>query len=57
MSRSTLKRVAAQAVRHYSPAGKGRLRVALEPAGGGEVFVSQERAAEFKAWLQAAPMA
>ncbi len=49
--------VAAQAVRHYSPAGKGRLRVALEPAGGGEVFVSQERAAEFKAWLQAAPMA
>lgn len=49
--------VAAQAVRHYSPAGKGRLRVTLEPGGADEVFVSQERAAEFKAWLQAAPIA
>ncbi len=49
--------VAAQAVRHYSPAGKGRLKVTIEPGAGGEVSVSQERAAEFKAWLQAAPIA
>ena len=48
--------VAAQAVRHYSPAGKGRLKVVIEPGGADEVFVSQERAADFKSWLQAAPM-
>ena len=48
--------VAAQAVRHYSPAGKGRLKVTFEPGGADEVFVSQERAADFKSWLQAAPM-
>lgn len=48
--------VAAQAVRHYSPAGKGRLKVTIEPGIAEEVFVSQERAAEFKTWLQAAPM-
>lgn len=48
--------VAAQAVRHYSPAGKGRLKVTIEYGGADEVFVSQERAADFKSWLQAAPM-
>ncbi len=48
--------VAAQAVRHYSPAGKGRLTVTIEYGGADEVFVSQERAADFKSWLQAAPM-
>ena len=48
--------VAAQAVRHYSPVGKGRLKVTIEPGGADEVFVSQERAGDFKAWLQAAPM-
>ena len=48
--------VAAQAVRHYSPAGKGRLKVTLAHASAEEVFVSQERAADFKSWLQAAPM-
>ena len=47
--------VAAQAVRHYSPAGKGRLKLSLAPDTAGEVMVSQERAALFKAWLQAAP--
>lgn len=48
--------VAAQAVRHYSPAGKGRLKVTLAHASAEEVFVSQERAGDFKSWLQAAPM-
>ena len=48
--------VAAQAVRHYSPAGKGRLKVTIAPGSADEVFVSQERAADFKSWLQAAPM-
>ncbi len=48
--------VAARAVRHYSPAGKGRLELTLEPGSAGEVFVSQERAADFKRWLQAAPI-
>jgi DNA-binding LytR/AlgR family response regulator len=49
--------VAAQAVRHYSPAGKGRLKITIDAGDAGEVFVSQERASDFKAWLQAAPAA
>lgn len=49
--------VAARAVRHYSPAGKGRLKVSIESGAADEAFVSQERAADFKAWLQAAPIA
>lgn len=47
--------VAAQAVRHYRAAGKGRLTLSLVPDTAGEGLVSQERAALFKAWLQAAP--
>lgn len=47
--------VAAQAVRHFSPAGKGRLKVTLAPGAADDVLVSQERAGPFKAWLQAAP--
>jgi DNA-binding LytR/AlgR family response regulator len=47
--------VAAQAVRHYSPAGKGRLRLQLATVPGHDVEVSQERAAAFKAWLLQAP--
>ena len=39
--------LAAQAVRHYSPAGKGRLTLNLVPGTAGEVLVSQERAALF----------
>lgn len=47
--------LAAHSVRHYSPAGKGRLKVTIDAGDPGEVFVSQERAGDFKAWLQAAP--
>lgn len=47
--------VAAQTVRHYSPAGKGRLKLSIVHGEATEVLVSQERAADFKAWLQAAP--
>jgi DNA-binding LytR/AlgR family response regulator len=43
--------VAAEAVRQFTPAGKGRLRVQLQPDLAGGVWVSQERAAEFRAWL------
>lgn len=46
--------VAATAVARFTPAGKGRLKVELSPplgAPAGDVVVSQERAAAFKAWL------
>ena len=46
--------VAATAVLRFAPAGKDRLRVELRPAiagTAGDVLVSQERAAAFKAWL------
>jgi LytTr DNA-binding domain len=43
--------VAAEAVRQFTPAGKGRLRVPLQPDLIAEVWVSQLRAAEFRAWL------
>lgn len=43
--------VAVHAVHHYAPAGKGRLKVQLQPAAEGEVMVSQERAQAFKAWI------
>lgn len=46
--------VAASAVARFTPAGKGRLKVELIPplgAPAGDVLVSQERAAAFKAWL------
>ena len=43
--------VAATAVARFGPTGKGRLKVELRPSLPGEVFVSQERAAAFKAWL------
>ena len=35
----------------HGPVGKGRLKVELQPAMTGDVVVSQERAAAFKAWL------
>lgn len=43
--------VAAWAVTRFAPAGKGRLKLELRPALAGDVLVSQERAAAFKAWL------
>src|SRR5262249_51834188 len=49
--------VAAHAVRQYTAAGKGRLKVALQPEADGDVVVSQERAGAFKTWLEQAPSA
>lgn len=43
--------VAAGAVARFAPAGKGRLKVELQPTLAGDVVVSQERAAAFRAWL------
>ena len=43
--------LAAAAVVRFAPAGKGRLRVELRPALAGDVHVSQERAAAFRAWI------
>lgn len=43
--------LAAGAVASFAPAGKGRLKVELRPAGAGPEIVSQERAAAFRAWL------
>jgi DNA-binding LytR/AlgR family response regulator len=42
--------IAAHAVRRFAPAGKGRLRVESSAAAG-DLIVSQERAAAFRAWL------
>lgn len=43
--------VAAAAVQGFAPVGRGRLALELRPALGAEALVSQERAAEFRAWL------
>lgn len=43
--------VSLHAVKRFVPAGKGRLRVELQPPLGGEVTISQERAAAFRSWL------
>lgn len=43
--------VAASAVQGFSAAGRGRLQLRLRPEAQGDYSVSQERAAEFKAWL------
>jgi DNA-binding LytR/AlgR family response regulator len=51
VNRQTL--VAARAVGRFTPVGKGRLKLELRPALEGDVFVSQERASAFKAWLGA----
>lgn len=48
--------VAAAGVRHYAPAGKGRLRLTLAPDDEA-LEVAQERAAAFKAWWAQAPAA
>jgi DNA-binding LytR/AlgR family response regulator len=48
--------VAASAVRHYAPVGKGRLAVVLAPDDE-LVTVTQERAAAFKLWWARAPVA
>lgn len=48
--------VAAQGVRHYSGAGKGRLALTLAPDDE-TLVVAQERAAAFKTWWQQAPVA
>jgi len=45
--------VAAGAVRRFTPAGKGRLKLDLSPVLEGELLISQERAAAFRAWLEA----
>jgi len=44
--------VAAGAVQRFAPAGKGRLKLDLRPALEGELLISQERAAAFRAWLE-----
>lgn len=43
--------VAARAVRGFKPFVKGKLLVDLAPAPAGDVIVSQDNAARFKAWL------
>lgn len=48
--------VAASAVRHYAPSGKGRLAVVVAPDDE-TVTVAQERAAAFKVWWARAPAA
>lgn len=45
--------VAATAVRRFAAVGKGRLKVELTPPLLGDVVISQERAAAFRAWLGA----
>lgn len=44
--------LAACAVAGFVAAGKGRLKLQLKPALAGDLFVSQERAAAFMAWLE-----
>lgn len=44
--------ISARAVGGFAAAGKGRLRLQLRPALAGEEFISQERAAAFRAWLE-----
>lgn len=44
--------LAARAVAGFAPAGKGRLKLQLRPELVGDSFISQERAAAFKAWLE-----
>lgn len=51
LNRNFLARAAA--VRSFASVGKGRLAVQLAPAAPDEVQVSQERAADFKAWVGA----
>jgi hypothetical protein len=43
---------AAGEVQRFAPAGKGRLKLDLSPALDGEVLISQERAAAFRAWIE-----
>lgn len=43
--------LAVGAVRRFAAAGKGRLKLDLAPALDGELLISQERAAAFRAWL------
>ena len=43
--------IAAHAVQRFAPAGKGRLRVESLATGVGELVVSPDRAAAFRAWL------
>ncbi len=43
--------VAAHGVRRFAVAGRGRLRLELTPQPVGEVLISQERAAAFRAWI------
>lgn len=44
--------ISARAVGGFTAVGKGRLRLQLRPVLAGEEFVSQERAAAFRAWLE-----
>lgn len=48
LNRNVLAQI--DAVRRFTPVGKGRLLVELAPPAAGEVQVSQERAAAFRAW-------
>jgi len=43
--------VSVQAVRRFVPAGKGRVRLDLQPALAADTTLSPERAAAFRAWL------
>ena len=43
--------VAAEALRGFTAAGRGRLRLQLHPEPGFDVVVSQDRAGLFRAWV------
>lgn len=49
MGRAVMLR--ADAIRKIHPHLNGRLKIDVEPAAPEDVFVSRERAGEFKAWL------
>jgi DNA-binding LytR/AlgR family response regulator len=44
--------IGAHAVKQYASAGKGKLKLLLQPEADGEVIVSQERAGAFKNWIE-----
>jgi len=44
--------IGAHAVKQYASAGKGKLKLLLQPETDGEVIVSQERAGAFKNWIE-----
>lgn len=51
LNRKYLARI--DAIRRFQPCGRGKLKVELEPEVEEEVIVSQERAGDFRVWLDA----